>query len=70
MTMTHTSYTDFEDNNFLQDWLENRYGSGFAQVVMDDLECRDTEPLKPPFEVSNQDAVNDNHAHKTKRRVS
>ena len=35
------SFPDFDDNNFLQNWLENRYGCGFAQVVMDDLSSQE-----------------------------
>jgi hypothetical protein len=35
--MDQTTTPDFDDNNFLQDWLEKRYGCGFAQRVLDDI---------------------------------
>ncbi len=68
--MKHTSYTDFDDNDFLQSWLESRYGCGFAQVVMDDLSQRETELIKCPFETAGQDVANDNREGQAGRKVS
>ena len=32
-----TMPTNFDDNDFLQNWLEKRYGCGVMQEIMDDL---------------------------------
>jgi hypothetical protein len=53
----------FDDNNFLQDWLEKRYGCGFAQMVMDDVThtAELGAPIeKAPYDRCADDAVNDN----------
>lgn len=47
------------DENFLQDWLENRYGCGFAQMVLDDLEKQATH-IQMPYEASSFTSSNDN----------
>lgn len=55
-----TSQTHMYDENFLQDWLENRYGCGFAQMVLDDLEKQATH-IRMPYEASSFTSSNDNH---------
>jgi hypothetical protein len=49
-----------EDCRFLQDWLENRYGAGFAQAVMDDLESQTAEQITLPYDPSGMVTANDN----------
>lgn len=65
--MRNNRTPDFDDNNFLQDWLENRYGFGFARAVMDDLGCEDVTAYAP-YELCQTLAVNDNaHNHQTQK---
>lgn len=62
--------TDIEDTDFLQDWLERRYGFGFAQRVVDDIHARKAVPDCAPYEVSAYVVSNDNGENYTTRKAS
>ena len=59
--MCDTDQSNLDDNNFLQDWLERRYGCGFAQMVIDDVKGH--EPmLHAPYIAPKPYVANDNAA--------
>ena len=68
--MSKTETPNFDDDNFLQDWLEKRYGSGFAQAVVDDIARSKSGFWDAPYMVTQSQAANDNGHKQTSRKVS
>ena len=65
--MNYAETTNFDDNNFLQDWLERRYGCGFAQMVVDEVKGAQPEACAM-YHPSAGCGANDNSPHATKGR--
>jgi hypothetical protein len=70
--MNHAKAPDFDDDNFLQSWLERRYGCGFAQMVLDDLAEQETLPeiTTTPYMMPENGASNDNMYPLDTRKIS
>lgn len=62
--------THFDDNNFLQDWLENRYGCGFARTVMDDLTGCEDQMFHATYETCQDLVANDNALNQQVQKAS
>jgi len=69
--MSRPDAPDFNDNNFLKDWLERRYGNDVAMDIIHDISetAERKHALKMLYSIAHTELANDNKVEPRARRM-